>query len=68
MMLATLIGSLQISRTSREPVVVNTVRPVYSYVNAGFDDWNRNDTENETVHLPTKFDVGLHITAVTGRK
>jgi hypothetical protein len=68
MTLATLIGSTQISRESRQPVIVNSVHPAYSYVNTGFDLWNRNDNENETVHLPTKFDIGLRSSIIAGKK
>ncbi len=68
MMLATLISSTQISRNVRQAAVVNIARPAYSFVNTGFDSWNRNDTENETVHLPTKFDIGVRSTAITGKK
>jgi hypothetical protein len=67
MMAVTLIGTIDIVRSARQPVVVNTVRPAFSYADDGFNLWNRNDNENETVHLPTKFDVGLRIAAISGR-
>ena len=68
MMFATLIGSSQVSRSAKQPIVVNTARPVYSYVDSGVNLWNRNDNENETVHLPSDFDIGIQEAAVTGRK
>lgn len=63
---ATLIGLTQ--HDERRQGVVNSTRPAYVFVDENSNNWNRNDSENETVHMPTKFDVGLHITAVGGRK
>jgi hypothetical protein len=63
--LATLLGS---TYTIRQRVVVNTMRPAYAYATNDDDLWNRNDNENETVHLPTKFDIGLRIAAISGKK
>jgi hypothetical protein len=62
---ATLLGSTQVSR---QPVVVNMARPAYAYINPGLNVWNRNDNENETVHMPTKFDIGVQGVEVGGRK
>ena len=66
--LATLASSTDLSRISRQPVVVNFARPTYAYANADENIWARNDSENETVHLPTKFDIGLQMATVGGRK
>jgi hypothetical protein len=63
--LATLVASVH---TIRQQVAVSTMRPVYAYADANDNIWNRNDNENETVHMPTKFDVGLRITAISGKK
>lgn len=63
--LATLLGSVH---TVRQRVVVNTTRPAYAYATNDENDWNRNDNENETVHMPDKFDVGLRIAAISGKK
>ena len=68
MTFATIASSLQIARSSRQPVALNTVRPAYALANPTDDIFNRNDNENETVHLPTKFDAGQHVTAIAGRK
>lgn len=63
--LATLLGSMH---TIRQRVVVNTIRPAYAYATNDDNEWNRNDNENETVHMPDKFDVGLRIAAISGKK
>lgn len=54
----------------REPMaVVNTVNPVYAMVtNQPNQLWSRNDNENETVHMPTKFDIGLRTPAIAGHR
>jgi hypothetical protein len=62
---ATLFGAADISR---QPVVVNMMRPAYAYVSPGLNLWSRNDSENETVHMPTKFDIGLQTAAVGGHR
>lgn len=63
--LATLIASVH---AIRQQVVVSTMRPAFAYADYGENLYNRNDSENETVHMPTKFDIGLRITAVSGKK
>lgn len=63
--LATLLSSMH---AIRQRVVVNTIRPAYAYATNDDNEWNRNDNENETVHMPDKFDVGLRIAAVSGKK
>jgi len=68
MALATLVGSMQEPRAGRQPVVMNSVRPAYAYVGSGLEPLNRNDNENETVHMPTMFDVGKHTAAISGKK
>jgi hypothetical protein len=62
---ATLFGAAEVSR---RPVVVGMARPAYAYVNPGLNLWSRNDNENETVHMPTKYDIGLQRVVVGGRK
>jgi hypothetical protein len=54
----------------REPMaVVNVVNPVYAMVtNQPNQLWSRNDNENETVHMPTKFDIGLQVPAIAGHR
>ncbi|HSW80267.1 MAG TPA: hypothetical protein VLG47_05815 [Candidatus Saccharimonadales bacterium] len=66
--LVTLAAAADMSRTAREPRAVSSVHPVYAFADNGVNQWNRNDNENETVHLPTKFDIGVRINAVSGRK
>jgi hypothetical protein len=44
------------------------MRPAFAYADGGESLYNRNDNENETVHMPTKFDVGLRIAAISGKK
>lgn len=68
MTLATLASSTDASRYMRQPVTVNFMKPAYAYANADESLWARNDSENETVHLPTKFDIGLQMATVGGRK
>lgn len=63
--LATLVASVHVIR---QQVTVNTLRPAYAYADNDENLWNRNDNENETVHMPTKFDVGLRISAISGKK
>lgn len=65
MAFATLIGSSDIER--RVPVLVST-SSTGNIGQATFNQtWARNDTENETVHMPSKFDVGLRMPGITGR-
>ena len=63
--LATLVASVH---AIRQQVVVSTMRPAFAYADNGENLYNRNDNENETVHMPTKFDVGLRIAAISGKK
>jgi hypothetical protein len=63
--LATLVASVH---AVRQQVVVSTMRPAFAYADAGDNLYNRNDNENETVHMPTKFDIGLRIAAISGKK
>jgi hypothetical protein len=65
--IATLVGSLQTVRQLRQPII-SSMRPAFAYADNGENLYNRNDNENETVHSPTKFDVGLKITAISGKK
>ena len=65
MMVATLFGSSEIAR--RPAAVVNTT-PAYAFVNPDSNLWNRNDNENETVHLTADFDVGVRVAPISGRK
>lgn len=62
---ATLFASVH---TIRQQAAVSTMRPAFAYANDDESLWNRNDNENETVHMPTKFDVGLRIVAISGKK
>ncbi len=66
--LVTLASAADMSKLAREPRAVSSVHPTYAFADSGVDQWNRNDNENETVHLPTKFDIGVRINAVSGRK
>lgn len=66
--LVTLAAAADMSRTAREPRVINSVHPAYSFADSGVNEWNRNDNENETVHLPTKYDIGLASYKIAGRK
>jgi len=68
MVIGTLIGTSSDSKISRQPVVLNMARPSYAYVTPGPNTWARNDSENETVHMPTEFDIGIHIVGIGGRK
>lgn len=63
--LATLVASIH---AIRQQVIVSTLRPVFAYADNGENLYNRNDNENETVHMPTKFDVGQRIAAISGKK
>ncbi len=63
--LATLVASIH---AIRQQVVVSTMRPAFAYANNGENLYNRNDNENETVHMPTKFDIGLRVAAISGKK
>lgn len=63
--LATLVASVH---TVRQQVVVSTMRPAFAFADGGENLYSRNDNENETVHMPTKFDVGLRIAAISGKK
>ena len=63
--IATLFASVHMIR---QQVAISTMRPAFAYANDDESQWNRNDNENETVHMPTKFDVGLRIAAVAGKK
>ena len=63
--LATLVASVHVIR---QQVAVSTMRPAYAYADNDENLWNRNDNENETVHMPTKFDIGLRIAAISGKK
>lgn len=63
--LATLVASVH---AVRQQIVVNTLRPAFAYADSGENLYNRNDNENETVHMPTKFDIGLRIAAISGKK
>lgn len=63
--LATLVASVH---AIRQQVVVSAMRPAFAYADNGENLYNRNDNENETVHMPTKFDIGLRVTAVSGKK
>ena len=63
--LATLVASVQ---TLRQQVVVSSARPAFAYADTESNLWNRNDDENETVHMSTKFDIGLHVAAISGKK
>ena len=63
--LATLVASVH---AIRQQVVVSTMRPAFAYADEGENLYNRNDNENETVHMPTKFDIGLRIAAISGKK
>lgn len=66
MAVATLIGMTEINR---EPVaLVNSGASHYMTVNDVSNLWTRKDSENETVHMPTKFDIGLRIPGITGRQ
>jgi hypothetical protein len=56
------------SDVTRQPAVVNMTRPAYAYINPGLNLWSRNDTENETVHMPTKFDIGLQVAPISRPK
>lgn len=63
--ITTLVASVQVIR---QQVVVNTARPAYAVADVGGNLWNRNDNENETVHMPTEFDIGLRSAAISGKK
>lgn len=63
--IATLFASVH---TIRQQVAVSMMRPAFAYASDDENLWNRNDNENETVHMPTKFDVGLRIAAIAGKK
>jgi hypothetical protein len=65
MAVATVIGVTDVNR--RTEVVLNTVAPVYVAVDDSSPLYTRNDNENETVHMPTKFDV-IRITGVMGKQ
>lgn len=64
MTLATLIGMTDLTR--QIPVIVATGNSAFITPNPT-DLWTRKG-ENETVHMPTKFDIGLRMPGVTGRK
>jgi hypothetical protein len=63
--LATLVASVHVVR---QQVVVSTMRPAFAYADEGESLYNRNDNEDETVHMPTEFDIGLRIAAISGKK
>ncbi|HEY1835953.1 MAG TPA: hypothetical protein VGG13_03990 [Candidatus Saccharimonadales bacterium] len=65
MMVATLFGS---SETARRPAVVVSQTPAFAFVNPDSNTWNRNDNENETVHLTADFDAGVRVAPISGRK
>ena len=64
--IATLISTTDVSRLGRDAIV--TLNPAPAFANPAAVQWARNDSENETVHMPTKYDIGLRIAAVTGKK
>lgn len=67
--LATLIGTTKFSKEFvRQPVIANAVPSIHTFIGIDSEQWSRNDNENETVHMPTKFDVGLKIAVVAGKK
>ena len=66
MALATLIGMADVAHEPR--AVVNVIRPAYASISDASHLWNRGDNENETVHMPTKFDIGLRIPGIAGRR
>lgn len=66
--LVTLASAADMARSAREPRAVSSVHPVYAFADNGINQWNRNDNENETVHLPDRYDVGLANYRISGRK
>jgi hypothetical protein len=65
MAIATLIGMTEIGHN---PVAVLNTQPSYTPAGHSLDLWTRKDSENETVHMATKYDVGLKIPGIAGRR
>jgi hypothetical protein len=69
LVLATLVSNFtHDERRAKAQAFINPVKPVYVYVHADNQPVSRIDNENETVHMPTKFDIGLKMNAVSGKK
>jgi len=67
--LATIIGTTKFSRELvRQPIIANATPSIQAFAGAESEQWSRNDNENETVHMPTKFDIGLRSAVVSGKK
>jgi hypothetical protein len=68
MMLTTIAGMFGFMKT----VVTVTTGTGAAYIlsEGGLSEhmWSRNDSENESVHMPTKFDVGLRTPGIAGRR
>lgn len=65
LMAATVLSATRIDRQPR--IVMNNVVPVYAQVSP-INDLARKDSETETVHMPSKFDIGVRLNAISGKK
>lgn len=65
LMFGTFIGMADVAR---EPAVVLATDDPAAHSNFDANELLRKESENETVHMPTKYDVGLRMNAISGRK
>ncbi len=63
--MATLVCATKADRQPR--VTLSNIAPVYAQVDP-VNDWARKNSENETVHMQTRLDVGLRYNVVAGKK
>jgi hypothetical protein len=65
---ATVIGTAKFSKELvRQPIVANATPSFHTFAGPDSSLWSRNDNENETVHMPTKFAV-VRAAVVSGKK